>query len=81
MNGEDSSRRAAGVAAALLPVGIWAGWVPVTRLGVVTRLARGDIAALRFGTAGLVLLPLLAMLVGAGVLIASSDSRVAEPRG
>jgi len=58
---EDASRRAAGVAAALLAVCIWAGWIPVTRLGVVTRLAPADVAALRFGTAGLVLAPLLAL--------------------
>ena len=83
MSRDDSSRRAAGVAAALVAVSIWAGWIPVTRLGVVTRLAPADVAALRFGTAGLVLAPLfalhfrevpwrrpwplLAMLAGAGV--------------
>jgi drug/metabolite transporter (DMT)-like permease len=83
MHRDDSSRRAAGVAAALVAVSIWAGWIPVTRLGVVTRLAPADIAALRFGTAALVLAPLfllhcrevpwrrpwplLALLVGAGV--------------
>ncbi len=83
MSRTHSSRPAAGVAAALLAVGIWAGWVPVTRFAVLTRLAPADIAALRFATAGLVLLPLfalhyrevpwrrpwplLAMLVGAGV--------------
>jgi drug/metabolite transporter (DMT)-like permease len=82
MNREDRARRVAGVGAALLAVSIWAGWVPVTRLAVVTRLAPADVAALRFGTAGLVLAPLfvlhfrevpwrrpwplLAMLVGAG---------------
>lgn len=83
MNREGPPRRAAGIAAALLAVSIWAGWIPVTRLGVVTSLAPADVAALRFGTAGLVLAPLfvlhfrevpwhrpwvlLAMLVGAGV--------------
>ncbi|HUO79991.1 MAG TPA: DMT family transporter [Steroidobacteraceae bacterium] len=83
MDREHSARRAAGIAAALLAVSIWAGWIPVTRLGVVTRLSPADVAALRFGTAGLVLAPLLAlrirevpwhrpwpllaMLVGAGV--------------
>jgi drug/metabolite transporter (DMT)-like permease len=83
MNREDRARRAAGIGAALVAVSIWAGWIPVTRLGVVTRLAPADVAALRFGTAGLVLAPLfvlhfrevpwrrpwplLAMLVGAGV--------------
>ena len=75
--------RAAGVAAALCAVAIWAGWIPVTRMAVVTRLSPADIAALRFGTSALVLAPLLAarwrelpwrrpwpllaMLVGAGV--------------
>ena len=55
----DASRRTAGVIAALCAVSIWAGWLPVTRLGVVTNLTPGDVAALRFGTSGLVLLPLL----------------------
>jgi drug/metabolite transporter (DMT)-like permease len=79
----DRARRPAGVVAALCAVSIWAGWIPVTRLGVVTRLSPADVAALRFGTAGLVLapvlalrwrevpwrrtLPLLALLLGAGV--------------
>ena len=83
MTRDDRRGRAAGVAAALVAVSIWAGWIPVTRLGVVTRLAPADIAALRFGTAALVLAPLFllhirevpwrrpgplfAMLVGAGV--------------
>ncbi len=53
--------RAAGVAAALFAVAIWAGWIPVTRMGVVTRLTPADVAALRFGTAGLALAPLLAL--------------------
>jgi drug/metabolite transporter (DMT)-like permease len=80
---EHAAGHAAGVAAALFAVAIWAGWIPVTRMGVVTRLTPADVAALRFGTAGLVLAPLLAlrwrevpwrrpwpllaMLVGAGV--------------
>lgn len=54
-----ASRRTAGVIAALCAVSIWAGWLPVTRLGVVTNLSPGDVAALRFGTSGLVLLPML----------------------
>ncbi|MCX7057408.1 MAG: DMT family transporter [Proteobacteria bacterium] len=78
-----SHGRLAGVAAALFAVTIWAGWIPVTRLGVVTRLTPGDVAALRYGTSGLLLLPLLlirarevpwrrvfvlaAMILGAGV--------------
>ncbi len=79
----DPARRNAGIAAALLAVGIWAGWLPVTRLGVTTRLTPADIAALRYGTSGLLLLPfvmvrardlpwrrigpLLAAAIGAGV--------------
>jgi drug/metabolite transporter (DMT)-like permease len=51
--------RTAGMGAALFAVTIWAGWIPVTRLGVVTHLQPSDVAALRYGTAGLVLLPYL----------------------
>ncbi|MEI8259674.1 MAG: DMT family transporter [Deltaproteobacteria bacterium] len=62
MNSElDPARRTAGVIAALCAVLIWAGWLPITRLGVVTGLTPGDVAALRYGTSGLVLLPLLLM--------------------
>jgi drug/metabolite transporter (DMT)-like permease len=80
---EPATGRAAGVAAALGAVAIWAGWIPVTRMAVVTRLSPADVAALRFATSALVLAPLLvarwrevpwrrpwpllAMLVGAGV--------------
>ncbi len=79
----DSRARLAGVAAAVFAVTIWAGWIPVTRLGVITRLTPVDVAALRYGTSGLLLLPVLlarwrevpwqrvgllaAMIVGAGV--------------
>lgn len=55
----DRGGRAAGVAAAVFAVAIWAGWIPVTRLGVITRLTPGDVAALRYGTSGLLLLPVL----------------------
>jgi len=44
-----------GVAAAV----IWAGWSAVTRLAVTTGLDAWDIAALRFGVAGLMLAPVL----------------------
>jgi drug/metabolite transporter (DMT)-like permease len=44
-----------GVAAA----SIWAGWSAVTRLAVTTSLDAWDIAALRFGVAGLLLSPVL----------------------
>ena len=45
-----------GVAAAA----IWAGWSAVTRLAVTTSLDAWDIAALRFGVAGLILAPVVA---------------------
>jgi drug/metabolite transporter (DMT)-like permease len=38
---------------------IWASWSAVTRLAVTTRLDPWDIAALRFGVAGLVLAPVV----------------------
>ncbi|MBN9886676.1 DMT family transporter [Pelagibaca abyssi] len=38
---------------------IWAGWMAITRIGVTTTLDAWDIAALRFGFAGLVLLPVV----------------------
>ena len=40
-------------------VSIWAGWSVVTRLAVTTSLDASDIAALRFGVAGLLLSPVL----------------------
>jgi drug/metabolite transporter (DMT)-like permease len=44
----------------LAAVSIWAGWSVLTRLAVTTRLDAWDISALRFGLAGLLLLPLAA---------------------
>jgi drug/metabolite transporter (DMT)-like permease len=38
-------------------VSIWSGWIVVARLGLKTSLTPWDIAALRFGVAGLFLLP------------------------
>jgi drug/metabolite transporter (DMT)-like permease len=40
-------------------VSIWSGWIVVARLGLRTSLSPWDIAALRFGVAGLILLPYL----------------------
>ena len=40
-------------------VSIWSGWIVVARLGLQTALTPWDIAALRFGAAGLLLLPLV----------------------
>ncbi|MBR1197005.1 DMT family transporter [Bradyrhizobium sp. AUGA SZCCT0240] len=43
----------------LAAVSIWSGWIVVARLGLQTSLTPWDIAALRFGVAGLLLLPYL----------------------
>jgi drug/metabolite transporter (DMT)-like permease len=49
-----------GAAYGLAAVGIWSGWIVVARLGLKTSLTPWDIAALRFGVAGLLLLPYIA---------------------
>jgi drug/metabolite transporter (DMT)-like permease len=41
----------------LAAVSIWSGWIVVARLGLRTSLTPWDIAALRFGVSGLLLLP------------------------
>ncbi len=84
MAGDEAARPnvVAGVAWALFAVLIWSGWIFLTRLSLVENLSTYDIAALRFGTAGLLLLPivlrhglglrqlkpttLIALVVGAG---------------
>ena len=43
----------------LTAVSIWAAFIVVSRLGVRTSLTPWDVAAIRFGTAGLLLLPYL----------------------
>lgn len=43
----------------LAAVSIWAGWSVMTRLAVTTGLDAWDIPALRFGVAGLILLPIV----------------------
>jgi len=40
-------------------VSIWASWIVAVRLGIRTSLAPWDVAAIRFGVAGLILLPYL----------------------
>ncbi|MBL8511349.1 MAG: DMT family transporter [Betaproteobacteria bacterium] len=40
-------------------ISIWVGWIIFTRFGVTTTLTAYDITALRFGCAGLVMLPLV----------------------
>jgi drug/metabolite transporter (DMT)-like permease len=48
-----------GAAFGLTAASIWAGWSAVTRLAVTTRLDAWDITALRFGVAGVLLLPVI----------------------
>src|SRR5262245_15959951 len=48
-----------GAAFGLAAVSIWSGWILVARLGLRTSLTPWDIAAIRFGVAGLVMLPLV----------------------
>jgi drug/metabolite transporter (DMT)-like permease len=48
-----------GAGCATLAIAIWAGWLVVMRLGVTTWLSAPDLTALRFATAGLVLLPIV----------------------
>lgn len=52
----------AGALYGLAAVVIWASWMAITRLGVTTSLDALDIITLRFGTAGLLLLPVLLRL-------------------
>lgn len=48
-----------GALCGLAAVSIWAGWSAVTRLAITTNLDAWDIAALRFGVAGILLLPVV----------------------
>ncbi len=48
-----------GAAFGFAAASIWAGWSVITRLAVTTRLDAWDVAALRFGVAGPLLLPVL----------------------
>lgn len=57
--GPDTSQFIRGALYGAAAVSIWAGWLVVMRLGVTTTLAATDLTAIRFGTAGLILLPVL----------------------
>lgn len=48
-----------GAAWGLFAISIWVGWILLTRHGVTTTLSPYDITALRFGTAGLLLAPVV----------------------
>ena len=55
----ERSRHLKGAAFGFAAVSIWASWSVFTRLAVTTRLDAWDIAALRFGVAGLLLAPVV----------------------
>ncbi len=52
-------RYLAGALFGLSAILIWAGWMSITRLGISTSLTASDITMLRFGTAGILLLPVV----------------------
>lgn len=59
INKPNTSEFLRGALYGLAAVGIWVSWIITVRLGIRTSLAPLDITALRFGVAGLVLLPYL----------------------
>lgn len=56
-NDHDAGQYFHGALFGLAAVSIWSGWIVVARLGLRTSLTPWDIAALRFGVAGVLLLP------------------------
>jgi drug/metabolite transporter (DMT)-like permease len=57
MDGRTAAEYTRGALYGLAAVSIWSGWIVVARLGLRTSLTPWDIAALRFGVAGMLLLP------------------------
>ena len=57
IGGQATERYTRGALYGLAAFGIWSGWIVVARLGLRTSLTPWDIAALRFGVAGILLLP------------------------
>jgi drug/metabolite transporter (DMT)-like permease len=55
--GRSAAEYVRGALYGLAAVSIWSGWIVVARLGLKSSLTPWDIAALRFGVAGLLLLP------------------------
>jgi drug/metabolite transporter (DMT)-like permease len=53
------SEYARGAVFGLAAVSIWSGWIVAARLGLKTSLTPWDITAIRFGVAGLIVLPYL----------------------
>jgi drug/metabolite transporter (DMT)-like permease len=54
-----ASEYARGAIFGLAAVSIWSGWIVAARLGLKTSLTPWDITAIRFGVAGLILIPYL----------------------
>ena len=65
-NDRDGTQYVRGALYGLAAVSIWSGWIVVARLGLRTSLTPWDIAALRFGVAGLLLLP---YVIGKGLAV------------
>jgi drug/metabolite transporter (DMT)-like permease len=59
MSNPTSAQYTRGALCGLGAVCIWSGWIVVARLGLRTSMTPWDIAALRFGIGGLLLLPYL----------------------
>src|SRR5271157_4173545 len=59
MSNPTSAEYTRGALCGLGAASIWAGWIVIARLGLRTSLTPWDIAALRFGVGGLLLLPYL----------------------
>jgi drug/metabolite transporter (DMT)-like permease len=57
VGGRSAAEYVRGALYGLAAVSIWSGWIVVARLGLKSSLTPWDIAALRFGGAGLLLLP------------------------
>ena len=57
VGGRSAAEYVRGALYGLAAVSIWSGWIVVARLGLQSSLTPWDIAALRFGVAGLLLLP------------------------
>jgi drug/metabolite transporter (DMT)-like permease len=59
MSNPTSAEYTRGALYGLAAASIWSGWIVVARLGVTTSLTPWDIAALRFGVGGMLLVPYL----------------------
>lgn len=57
--GPTASEYARGALYGLAAISIWSGWIVASRLGLKTSLTPWDITAIRFGVAGIILLPYL----------------------